>query len=120
MAETGGGLSHTEVITVINQLGLPIGLVIVLLYFGAKFVWPFFTKQIESLQSEREHSRELMMKMQELFLQTLGNVHNEITKRLDEVSVNLKDVASKMNKECPLEKPETYKVIEKLTTKEKS
>lgn len=82
-------MDHTEIITVINQLGLPIGLVIILLLFGAKFIWPFFTNQIITLQKEREASKELMLKMQEMFIHTLDLIMNEIIKRLDQIADKL-------------------------------
>lgn len=87
--EDGGGMGHTEIITVINQLGLPIGLVIILLFFGAKFVWPFFTDQIKTLQAEREASKELMLKMQTMFINSLDKIHDQIIKRLEELATTI-------------------------------
>lgn len=71
-----------DVLKLINQVGLPIGLLMVMLWFGGKFLWPFFVKQLEDSHTSREQS-------QTIFLESLRYINEEIVKKLDLIASKL-------------------------------
>lgn len=71
-----------EAIKLLNQVGLPIGLLLVILWFGGKHIWPFFVRQLEEAQKRHEES-------ERKFMEALVRVDEKIVSRLEQIASKL-------------------------------
>lgn len=95
-AEEGVSQESSIIVSIINQVGLPIALVLLFLWFGIKYIWPYLEKQqdylvqqIQTLQKAREDSQEKYLNSLSNLDKTLG-LHFE--KLVDKLNIMHEDI----------------------------
>lgn len=71
-----------EAVKLLNQVGLPVGLVLIILWFIGRNIWPFFVKQLEEAQKRHEES-------EKRFMEALVRVDEKIVSRLEQIANKL-------------------------------